>query len=499
MINMFSSSKAYQQVAIETDDDQYIYPPLNLGKDHQFGHSEHSRVGKDTSFDRRDDDDPRVNLENDQFAHCEHRQGGKDTFFDRRDDVDDDNSSFSELLQGRDFGFRESRVSSVQATFAPIVVEGNQNIKNKNDNEDTLASVDLRRKERRKSDICEWPEELDNIWQDHGNHPLSNDDPNLTPSAEFVVQGTVEILSLSATSGITFQRTDEVCLLKIKSFAPGSPLLQTALKPGMVVLEINNREMTWASPKEAIAEIQKAKPGMVTIKAIAPSTVNPKASKLVPSNIAEVIKTVQEEAGFTPIDVNYEDPSIVLMETLTTATDESSITIIETDTVERIHNKSPNGEASFVSGHPKVSKHSSILGGMVMNDIEEEEENEPILVETYTESEEEDSIDDSIFDEVRQQAQDEEQQEKIKSQKQNASRSSKSLPNPRTEKREEKSVPCFASSGSHQTKTFMDAHEGRQDVFCNALDFQSSPILATIKDFSFVKKFPVSMFSWAWE
>jgi hypothetical protein len=468
MRNMFSSSKAYQQVAIETDDDQYIYPPLNLGKD-QFGHSEHSRVGKDTFFDRRDDDD-------------------------------DDNSSFSELLTGRDFGFRESRVSSVQATFAPIVVGGNQNIKNKN--EDTLASVDLRHKERRKSDICKWPEELDDedlldddsIWKDHGNHPLSNYDPNLTPSAEFVVQGTVELLSLNATSGIIFQRTDEICLLKIKSFAPGSPLLQTALKPGMVVLEINNRDMTWASPKEAVAEIQKAKPGIVTIKAIAPSTVNQKASKLVPSNIAQVIKTVQEEAGFTPVDVNYEDPSIVLMETLTMATDESSIAIIETDTVERIDNKLQNGEASFVSGHPKVSKHSSLLRGMVMNDIEEEE-NEPLLVETTTESEEEDSIDDSILDEVRHQAQDEE----LKSQKQNVSNSSKSLPNPHTKKREGKSVPCFAPSERHQTKTFMDAHEGRQDVFCNALDFQSSPILATLKDFSFVTKFPVSMFSWVWE
>ncbi|KAL3939999.1 MAG: hypothetical protein SGBAC_005373 [Bacillariaceae sp.] len=65
--------------------------------------------------------------------------------------------------------------------------------------------------------------------------------------------------------GITFRKSAKGAPLTIKSFTKQGKFQGSELCPGMVVLQVNEKDVTWMSPSEAVAELQNAEPGEVSI------------------------------------------------------------------------------------------------------------------------------------------------------------------------------------------------------------------------------------------
>lgn len=226
--------------------------------------------------------------------------------------------SFFDLIDGRNFDFastpfKEDDPFTIET--APLVAGGSTT-------KETISgglTRQAQKPKKRNSSLCEWPEDtmnedlVEELWQESdgaqhygGAHPLTNNSPpTKVPTPEYIVTGTIELKTADQPSGITFQKTDDICPLKIQGFSPFSHFkTKTNLKPGMVVLEINGREMTWESTKEAIAEIKKAKPGTITILAIAQSKIA-NAPKSLADKISNppitVQKKVKKSAAMTKI------------------------------------------------------------------------------------------------------------------------------------------------------------------------------------------------------
>lgn len=192
--------------------------------------------------------------------------------------------SFLDLIDGRKFDFASVPIEEndpLTTETAPIVAGGSNTTSDG-------PTRQAQKKKRRQSSLCEWPEDkmnedlVEEAWQEPNRTKAASDEsgPAKAPTPEHVVSGTIELKTKDQPSGITFQKTGHIFPLKIQGFSPFSQFkTKTDLKPGMVVLEINGRDMTWASTKEAVVEIKKAKPGKITITAIAPSKITsaPKA------------------------------------------------------------------------------------------------------------------------------------------------------------------------------------------------------------------------------
>lgn len=65
--------------------------------------------------------------------------------------------------------------------------------------------------------------------------------------------------------GITFRKNGKDAPLVIQSLAKGGKFQGSQLSPGMVVMQVNEKDATWMSPKEAVEELQTAQPGEITI------------------------------------------------------------------------------------------------------------------------------------------------------------------------------------------------------------------------------------------
>jgi hypothetical protein len=200
---------------------------------------------------------------------------------------------------------------------------------------------------------------------------------NSMPTAQFVVEGTVEMKAKNDISGIIFSRYDKTSPLKIKNFASRSLFSKTALKPGMTVLDINNQEMTWKSPSDAVAAIQNARPGTVTIRAILPSsmtqTSKQKEDKITmehrsfSEHLKWLVNNVSEEGGIYNLDykddIAFDDPSFDFIESnLTDSVDDTSKS-------EEAENKSP--KESSLSG--------PLLGSKFLEDNEGDIDSEEVI------------------------------------------------------------------------------------------------------------------------
>ncbi|CAJ1935179.1 unnamed protein product [Cylindrotheca closterium] len=232
---------------------------------------------------------------------------------------------FFDLIGKRNFDFASKPIEEndpfTRTQTAPIVAGGSKT-------KETI-SVELTQQaqtepKKRHSSLCEWPEDnmnedlTEEVWQESSTaqpngvaHPLTrNVAPAKAPTPEYVITGTIELKTADQPSGITFQKTDNICPLKIQGFSPFSQFkTKTNLKPGMVVLEINGREMTWESTKEAIVEIKKAKPGRVTIMAIAPSKIT-SAPKAVADRIANPPIALKKQENKFPAKKSIEATNI---------------------------------------------------------------------------------------------------------------------------------------------------------------------------------------------
>ncbi|CAJ1935162.1 unnamed protein product [Cylindrotheca closterium] len=65
--------------------------------------------------------------------------------------------------------------------------------------------------------------------------------------------------------GITFRKNARDAPLIIKSFAKKGKFQGSELCPGMVVIQVNEKDATWMNPREAVEELQNAAPGEVSI------------------------------------------------------------------------------------------------------------------------------------------------------------------------------------------------------------------------------------------
>jgi len=287
--------------------------------------------------------------------------------------------SFFDLIDGRNFDFASTPIDDPFTIETAPIVAGGRNTKETTS--DGLTRQAQRKQKQRHSSLCEWPEDnmnddlVEEVWQESDAqpngvaHPLTrgnSSSPPKAPTPEYVVTGSIELKTADQPSGITFQKTDDICPLKIQGFSPFSHFkTKTNLKPGMVVLEINGREMTWESTKEAVAEIKKAKPGKVTILAIAPSKITsaPKAladrittppikaktkkdetisrpatsvpAPVATTKISELPKPVEkkETEAKSPVKTHeddatthYRDPSLMMVESTITETTEADDT-----------------------------------------------------------------------------------------------------------------------------------------------------------------------------
>ncbi|KAL3939435.1 MAG: hypothetical protein SGBAC_005837 [Bacillariaceae sp.] len=214
--------------------------------------------------------------------------------------------SFFDLIDGRNFDFASTPFKEDD----PFAIETAPLVSGGSNTKETISgglTRQAQKPKKRNSSLCEWPEDtmnedlVEELWQESdgaqrygGAHPLtSNSPPTKVSTPDCIVTGTIELKTADQPSGITFQKTNDICPLKIQGFSPFSHFkTKTNLEPGMVVLEINSREMTWESTKEAIAEIKKAKPGTITILAIAPS------------KIATAPKSLADKISNPPIAVN---------------------------------------------------------------------------------------------------------------------------------------------------------------------------------------------------
>lgn len=65
--------------------------------------------------------------------------------------------------------------------------------------------------------------------------------------------------------GITFRKNAKDAPLIVKSFTKNGMFQGSELRPGMVVIQINEKDATWMTPTEAVRELQHAEPGEVSI------------------------------------------------------------------------------------------------------------------------------------------------------------------------------------------------------------------------------------------
>eukprot|EP00980_Cylindrotheca_fusiformis_P031306 scaffold26140_cov147-Cylindrotheca_fusiformis.AAC.2 len=226
MRHIFGSKTAYQHVPFETDEGQYIYPPLNLKKTTFVGRSE--AAGRNS----RPIDHP----------------------IERRDDYDDDDDqSFCDLIQGRDFRI-------------PALQEGGNQAKSRGGE----------KKEKRNSEICEWPAELemdlmddDSVWQ---NDSVTQPSPRNGNSSLLHPQPLLRDNIPKSFPDITFEPADA--------------------------------EMTWNSPMDPVVSEMRT---------------DESASSTIPTDTERQSLNKEILERENSIDLSFEDPPLLSLETIESA------------------------------------------------------------------------------------------------------------------------------------------------------------------------------------